>query len=161
MKNFYKNFRNRDAKFSKGNKIDYLKRLIPDDYKINNDKIDDEIDNKINEKLNYIDNHKKINLIEYTLKLYYEILDKNTIFGVVHLFYSRNINKLMNITKLIDNVNILYYQSVEFQEMKSYQLRSKGQNLFETINYNIDGDDQYMNEENEESEKINFSFGKN
>ena len=46
----------------------------------------------------------------------------------------------MNITKLIDNVNILYYQSVEFQEMKSYQLRSKGQNLFETINYNIDGE---------------------
>ena len=161
MKNFYKNFRNRDAKFSKGNKIDYLKRLIPDDYKINNDKIDNEIDKKINEKLNYIDNHKKINLIEYTLKLYYEILDKNTIFGVVHLFYSRNINKLMNITKLIDNVNNLYYQSVEFREMKSYQLRSKGQNLFETINYNIDGDDQYMNEENEESEKINFSFGKN
>ena len=78
-----------------------------------------------------------------------------------YFFLKVIINKLLNITKLIDNVNILYYQSVEFQEMKSYQVRSKGQNLFETINYNIDGDDQYMNEENEESEKINFSFGKN
>ena len=78
-----------------------------------------------------------------------------------YFFLKMIIKKLLNITKLIDNVNILYYQSVEFQEMKSYQVRSKGQNLFETINYNIDGDDQYMNEENEESEKINFSFGKN
>ena len=161
---FYSKFRKRDGHFSKGNEKDYLKKIIPDDYNINNDEIEKIIDNKINQKLNIINNNKKDDLISDIIKLYYQILDQNSIYGYVHWFYSRNIIGLMNINKLIDNVNNLYYEGADLKGIKSYLERSnklnQNQGLFETVNYYIDQSMNEGSEDIEESEKNNFSFRK-
>ena len=65
----------------------------------------------------------------------------------------------MNINKLIDNVNNLYYEGADLKGIKSYLKRSN-KGLFENVNYYINQSINEGSEENEESEKNNFSFKK-
>ena len=110
-------------------------------------------------------------LIEDIIKLYFQILDKNIIYGDVHCYYSRNMSNLMNIKSLVDDANDYYYQKRDVKDMKIILDRSKELNkqTFEKVNYQIST--PFLNsesqskineeEEDQENEKNNFSFRDN
>ena len=166
---FYKNFRKRDGCFSKEEKSVYLKRIIPEDYKINETKINNIIDDKVNKKLITLKKSTNEDLIEDIIKLYFQILDKNIIYGDVHCYYSRNMSNLMNIKSLVDDANECYYQKRDVKDMKQILDRSKELNrtTFEKVDYQIttpniynsETQSKYNGEEDGEIEKNNFSFG--
>ncbi len=148
---FYNKFRQRDAYFSKAQRKYYLMKIIPEDYKINQEKIDNIIDEKI---LNL--NKSTIeDWISEILKLYFQILDKDSIFGNVHIFYSRNMNNFLNIKKLVDDANNYHYQGTGIDGGKSYSdiskvVSQKEKKIFENIDFQI--------QNNEDTEKNDFSF---
>ena len=157
LSKFYKNFRNRDGYFSRGQKENYLNKIIPNEYNINKKEINNKIKEKMNKKLLDLKDSTNEDLITDIIKLYYQLLDKNSIYGNVHIFYSNNMINFMGIKKLIDNVNDIYYQGRQVGEIKPYKDRSievnQGPLVFEKVNYQIE------NEENEDNERNNFSFG--
>lgn len=155
MEKFYLNFRNRDACFSKAKDKYYLKKIIPDDFSINQKTINSLIEEKINKKLSDLKKTTNEDWISDIIKLYFQILDKNSIYGNVHLFYSRNMNNYLNIKKLVDDANNYYYQGRGIEGIKNYSDISKvvyerSTNVFEYIDYQI--------QNNEEIEKNDFSF---
>lgn len=168
---FYKNFRKRDGCFSKEQKEFYLMKIIPEDYKINESKINNIINEKVNKKLINLKKSTNEDLIEDIIKLYFQILDKNIIYGDVHCYYSRNMSNLMNIKSLVDDANDYYYQKRDVKDMKIILDRSKELNkqTFEKVNYQIST--PFLNsesqskineeEEDQENEKNNFSFRDN
>ena len=109
-------------------------------------------------------------LIDDIIKLYFQILDKNIIYGDVHCYYSRNMSNLMNIKKFVDDANDYYYQKSNVKDIKKILDRSKelSKTTFEKVDYqittpNINNSQSKNNEdeeeEEEENEKNNFSFG--
>ena len=169
LEKFFKNFRKRDGTFSKEQKEDYLRKVIPEDYKINESKINKIIEEKIDQKLRNLKKSTNEDLIEDIIKLYFQILDKNIIYGDVHCYYSRNMSNLMNIKKLVDDANEYYYQKSNVKDIKKILDRSKELNkaTFEKVDYQIttpninnsEGKIYEDEDEEEENEKNNFSFG--
>lgn len=169
LEKFFKNFRKRDGTFSKEKEENYLKKIIPEDYRINELKINKIINGKINQKLINLKKSTNEDLIEDIIKLYFQILDKNIIYGDVHCYYSRNMSNLMNIKKLVDDANEYYYQKSNVKDIKKILDRSKELNkaTFEKVDYQIttpninnsDGKIYEDEDEEEENEKNNFSFG--
>ena len=155
LEKFYLNFRNRDACFSKAKDKYYLKKIIPDDFSINQKTINSLIEEKINKKLSDLKKTTNEDWISDIIKLYFQILDKNSIYGNVHLFYSRNMNNYLNIKKLVDDANNYYYQGRGIEGIKNYSdiskvVNERSTNVFEYIDYQI--------QNNEEVEKNDFSF---
>ena len=138
---FYKKFRERDGNFSRANKEDYFKEIISNEEKKEQKEIDKIIEEKIEEKLVNINKNNNEELISDIIKLNYQILDQNYIFGDVFCFYSRNISYLIDTQKLINEANNYYYHinKNKNQNIKSFYDRSRelNQNLFETVNYQI------------------------
>ena len=160
LENFYKNFRNRDGCFSRGKDKYYLKKIIPEDYNNNLDqqKINSIIEEKVNKKLSDLKKTTNEDWISDIFKIYFQILDKNFIYGNVHLFYSRNMSNYLNIKKLVDDANNYYYKGIGIERMKNYSdiskvVNEKSTNVFEQIDYLIQN-----NEYNEDLEKNDFSF---
>ena len=162
-------FRKRDGCFSKEQEEYYLKKVLPEDYKINETKINKIINDKVNQKLINLKKSTNEDLIEDIIKLYFQILDKNIIYGDVHCYYSRNMSNLMNIKKLVDDANEYYYQKSSVKDIKKILDRSKELNktTFEKVEYQITTPNMNNSEgkiyedesEDQENEKINFSFG--
>ena len=171
LEKFFKNFRKRDGCFSKEQEDLYLKKIIPEDYKINEAKINKIINEKVKQKLINLKKSTNEDLIDDIIKLYFQILDKNIIYGDVHCYYSRNMSNLMNIKKFVDDANDYYYQKSNVKDIKKILDRSKelSKTTFEKVDYqittpNINNNSQSKNnedeeEEEEENEKNNFSFG--
>ena len=169
LEKFFKNFRKRDGCFSKEQEEYYLKKVLPEDYKINETKINKIINDKVNQKLINLKKSTNEDLIEDIIKLYFQILDKNIIYGDVHCYYSRNMSNLMNIKKLVDDANEYYYQKSSVKDIKKILDRSKELNktTFEKVEYQITTPNMNNSEgkiyedesEDQENEKINFSFG--
>jgi hypothetical protein len=161
LENFYNNFRNRDGCFSTAKDKYYLKKIIPDNHNINQQKINDIIKEKIDKKLldlNKTTNTTNEDWISDIIKLYFQILDKNSIYGYVHLFYSRNMNNYLNIKKLVDDANNYYYQGRGIEGMKNYSVISKvvnekSTNVFEYIDYRIQNNEDVEKEVEKEVEK--------
>ena len=170
LEKFFKNFRKRDGCFSKEQEDLYLKKIIPEDYKINETKINKIINEKVKQKLINLKKSTNEDLIDDIIKLYFQILDKNIIYGDVHCYYSRNMSNLMNIKKFVDDANDYYYQKSNVKDIKKILDRSKelSKTTFEKVDYqittpNINNSQSKNNEdeeeEEEENEKNNFSFG--
>ena len=130
---------------------------MPPNSNINENEINSIIEEKINKKL--LDYKKSTNedLISDIIKLYFQILDKDSIYGNVHLFYSRNMNNYLNIKKLVDDANNYHYQGRGIEGMKNYSdiskvLNEKNQKVFEVVDCEI--------QNNEEPGKNDFSFRK-
>ena len=156
LETFFLRFRQRDAYFSKAQREYYLRKIIPEDYKINQEKIDSIIDAKINKKFLNLNKSTTESWISEIFKLYFQILDKDSIFGNVHTFYSRNMNNFLNIKQLVDDANNYYYQSTGFEGGKSYSdiskvLNQKEQKIFENIDFQIQNNEDV-------AEKNDFSF---
>ena len=159
LENFYNNFRNRDGCFSTAKDKYYLKKIIPDNYNINQQKINDIIKEKIDKKLlglNKTTNTTNEDWISDIIKLYFQILDKKSVYGNVHLFYSRNMNNFLNIKKFVDDANNYYYQGRGIEGMKNYSdiskvLNERSQKVFEVVDCQIHN--------NEDADKNDFSFG--
>ena len=139
LEKFYDNFRERDGKFSKFNKRDYLTKII-DNNNVDEEKIKNIVEEKINKKLININFENNEDLISDILKLNYQILDQNFIYGDVYCYYSRNISMLMNTKELINEANNYYYNYNKGKNLKSIVDRSReaNTNLFETVNYQIE-----------------------
>lgn len=136
---FFDKFRDRDGLFSKAQEEDYLKEIInKNDIKLDKKEIEKIVDEKIEKKLININTTNNEDLVSDIIKLNYQILDQNLIYGDVFCFYSRNISILMDTKKLINEANNYYYHYREAKDIKNIQDRKEAnQNLFETVNYQV------------------------
>ena len=151
-------------------KKDYLMKIIPEDFKIDQKKIEKLVEKRIESKLKQFKTDTTNDLINDTLKLYFQILDKNSIYGYAFTFYSRNINLLMDIKKLADYVINFLVQRKDIVDKKSYNNRIKEvderRHIFDAFNSQIkesfrEDEEENDNYEGDEMRNTNFSFQHN
>ena len=154
LKKFYTTFRERDYNFPLNKKY-YMKNLLPKDYNLDQNKVNNIVEEKIESKIKNLNLQKKDiqQLRTEMMKIYYEIFDIKDKYGDMYLFSYINISKMMNIKDLIldANNNNFYLEDNNFFETIKYKLANEPENS-EFIN---------PNEEYENNERESFSFRQN
>ena len=153
IKKFYNTFRERDYNFPLNKKY-YEKNLLPKDYNLDENKVNNIVEEKIDSKLKNLNLENKDiqQLRTEMMKIYYETFDIKDRYGDMYLFSYVNISNMMNIKDLIlDANNNNFYLEDNFFETIKYKLENEPENS-EFIN---------PNEQFEDNERESFSFRQN
>ena len=154
LKQFCKDFKNRDNELCQPDEKLYLKNALPKGYKPDKKKVNIILKEKIDSKLKKINfEEKTINQIRTEMmRIYYETFDIKEKYGDMYLFSYLNLSNLMNLKDLIvDANNNNFYLEDNFFETVKYKLQDQDNSEFF---YN--GDEQYENRESR-----SFSFANN
>ena len=134
IQKFFEDFRRRDGNLSKQKVENYMQNVLPSNYQVDEEKINNIIDKKINSKLkNYhFDRNSNEQMRSDIMQIYYETFDYYEKYGTIYLYFCLNQGNLFQVM----NINNLLLDANNFDD-----------NLFENVQYQLE-------------EEEDFSFGR-
>ena len=134
IQKFFEDFRRRDGNLSKQKVENYMQNVLPSNYQVDEEKINNIIDKKINSKLkNYhFDRNSNEQMRSDIMQIYYETFDYYEKYGNIYLYFCLNQGNLFQVM----NINNLLLDANNFDD-----------NLFENVQYQLE-------------EEEDFSFGR-
>ena len=144
LKKFCNDFRERDYKASGEIKY-HEKTVIPEEYiKKNEEEINNALEGKINKKMKKLNFEGKTNkqMKNEMMKMYYDTIDINYLYGDRYLYTCMNIGNFLNIKDIIsDAYNTNFYAEESFFEKIKYNIQNNPENSEATFS----GNEQFIN----------------